>query len=426
MSMLWLCLWTFAGSGQAKSVSTRINLGETPWKFTKVVRQEINLAKDAQVCFDGKAVSVVHDGDVHSEWKPVNAQEGGFWTVDLGKAVRLSSVKLWFDTDRTRFAEVKLEVSADGSNWQTLSEGKKLCVLHKEGDFTTVGHTGTVGYTETVTATYLDLSVKATARYVRFSGLKCKAEQGQDVPVTLSEVEVNPETEQDQGQAEAMASLSFDDTGWQTVGIPHCYNEQDTYLNTSTGERCWRGEAWYRKKITIDGKDRGRMFFLEFQGVNIGATVYVNGTPIRSNTKVEQPEAVTHVGSALPFVVDITPYLRYGEENQIAVRVSNAEGTFFTWPGFGTNEGFGQAMGGIVCPVYLHKKNKVHIPFDSYSPMGKWGTYFGTVSATKDKAEVRFQVNVENAGTEACDVELRTYLKDAKGKTALAFKANGL
>lgn len=422
MSMLWLCLWTFAGSGQAKSVSTRINLGETPWKFTKVVRQEINLAKDAQVFLDGKAVSVVHDGDVHSEWKPVNAQEGGFWTVDLGKAVRLSSVKLWFDTDRTRFAEVKLEVSADGSNWQTLSEGKKLCVLHKEGDFTTVGHTGTVGYTETVTATYLDLSFKATARYVRFSGLKCKAEQGQDVPVTLSEVEVNPETEQDQGQAEAMASLSFDDTGWQTVGIPHCYNEQDTYLNTSTGERCWRGEAWYRKKIAIDGKDRDRMFFLEFQGVNIGAAVYVNGTPIRSNTKVEQPEAVTHVGSALPFVVDITPYLRYGEENQIAVRVSNAEGTFFTWPGFGTNEGFGQAMGGIVCPVYLHKKNKVHIPFDSYSPMGKWGTYFGTVSATKDKAEVRFQVNVENAGAEACDVELRTYLKDAKGKTALAFK----
>ena len=150
--------------------------------------------------------------------------------------------------------------------------------------------------------------------------------------------------------------------------------------------------------------------------------MYVNGTPIRSNTKVKQPEAVTHVGSALPFVVDITPYLRYGKENQIAVRVSNAEGTFFTWPGFGTNEGFGQAMGGIVCPVYLHKKNKVHIPFDSYSPMGKWGTYFGTVSATKDKAEVRFQVNVENAGTEACDVELRTYLKDAKGKTALAFK----
>ena len=60
-----LCLLAFASGGQAKSVSTRINLGDTPWKFTKVVRQEINLAKDAQVCLDGKSVTVVHDGDIH-------------------------------------------------------------------------------------------------------------------------------------------------------------------------------------------------------------------------------------------------------------------------------------------------------------------------------------------------------------------------
>ena len=163
------------------------------------------------------------------------------------------------------------------------------------------------------------------------------------------------------------------------------------------------------------------MFFLEFQGVNIGATVYVNGTPIRSNTKVKQPEAVTHVGSALPFVVDITPYLRYGKENQIAVRVSNAEGTFFTWPGFGPTKASVRPWEVSSARLPAQEEQGAH-SFDSYSPMGKWGTYFGTVSATKDKAEVRFQVNVENAGTEACDVELRTYLKDAKGKTALAFK----
>ncbi len=71
--------------GRLKVCPHALIWGETPWKFTKVVRQEINLAKDAQVCFDGKAVSVVHDGDVHSEWKPVNAQEGGFWTVDWVK-----------------------------------------------------------------------------------------------------------------------------------------------------------------------------------------------------------------------------------------------------------------------------------------------------------------------------------------------------
>jgi len=52
-----------------------------------------------------------------------------------------------------------------------------------------------VGYTETVTATYLDLSVKATARYVRFSGLKCKAEQ---IPTVCHPVSSN--------ESEAMAS----------------------------------------------------------------------------------------------------------------------------------------------------------------------------------------------------------------------------
>ncbi len=54
---------------------------------------EINLAKDAQVFLDGKAVSVVHDGDVHSEWKPVNAQEGGFGLWTWVKPSALSSVK---------------------------------------------------------------------------------------------------------------------------------------------------------------------------------------------------------------------------------------------------------------------------------------------------------------------------------------------
>ncbi len=109
-------------------MSTRINLGETPWKFTKVVRQEINLAKDAQVFLDGKRRFCGSRRRRPLEWKPANAPEGGIWTVDLGKAVRLSSVKLWFDADRTRFAEVKLEVSADGSNWQTLfGRQKALC-----------------------------------------------------------------------------------------------------------------------------------------------------------------------------------------------------------------------------------------------------------------------------------------------------------
>lgn len=64
---------------------------------------------------------------------------------------------------------------------------------------------------------------------------------------------------------------------------------------------------------------------MEFQGVNLAAIVFVNGQAISGNTRVKQPGVVTHVGSSLPFVVNISKYIKWGEENQIAIKVSNAK-----------------------------------------------------------------------------------------------------
>ena len=149
----------------------------------------------------------------------------------------------------------------------------------------------------------------------------------------------------------------------------------------------------------------------------------MNGTPIRSNTKVEQPEAVTHVGSALPFfVVDITPLpALWRREPDSGKGVQCRVVRFSLGPVSGPTKASGPRPWRYRLPRLPAQEEQGAHSFLSYSPMGKWGLT-GTVSATKDIAEVRFQVNVENAGTEACDVELRTYLKDAKGKTALAFK----
>ena len=40
--------------------------------------------------------------------------------------------------------------------------------------------------------------------------------------------------------------------------------------------------------------------------------------------------------------------------------VPAVRGTFFTYPNFAENEGFGQAMGGIVAGVYLHVVDPIH------------------------------------------------------------------
>lgn len=395
-----------------------VNLGNSPWKFTKVIPQETNLANTADIFYASEKLPQINDGQVGTEWRTDDTQPKELM-IDLHEPKTFDNVKLIFKGGEVRFATVRVEVSHDKKDWKVVSEGnnKKNCELFKEGDINTVNNT--FGYVQVITNTSLTIPAPETCRYLKLTIRKCLSERDHELPIRVSEIGVYSVEKSDSDTE--IASLAYNDNGWETVGIPHCYNEQDTYLNGTTGERCWRGEAWYRKTIYFDAKDRDKEIFFEFEGVNLAAIVHVNGKPIPGNSNVKQPGVVTHVGSTLPFVINITKYINWDAENQIAIKVSNANNTFFTWPGFGENEGFGQAMGGIVSPVYMHKKHKVHIPFNSYSPQGKWGTYFGTVSATKEEAVMRFQANVENATAQAQNVELRTYLKDDRGRNVLSF-----
>ena len=212
--------------------------------------------------------------------------------------------------------------------------------------------------------------------------------------------------------------------------MPHCYNDLDTYQNTNFSAS-YQGNAWYRNRFKLDASAQGKKIFLEFLGVNIGAAVYVNGKLKPGNTAVPQPGQVTHVGDFLPFVLDVTDDLRPGAENVIAVRVGNISdkpgyghdknpppfvGTsFYKPPGFGTKIDFGMGCGGIVCPVSLYTTSMVHVPANAYSPLQKWGTYAGTVSASAETARVRIQTNVENEDTGPAEVTLVTRILDASG-----------
>ena len=132
----------------------------------------------------------------------------------------------------------------------------------------------------------------------------------------------------------------FDDSGWEKVGVPHCFNDMDTYQNLSLN-KAFRGTVWYRKRFKVLHELQGKRLFLEFQSIGVGAAVYVNGRFKPGNLPVPQPQETTHVGSFLPFVLDITDDIHYGEDNVLAVRVSNAEKSFFTWPVSGLFSGWG-------------------------------------------------------------------------------------
>jgi beta-galactosidase len=251
----------------------------------------------------------------------------------------------------------------------------------------------------------------------------------------------------------------YDDGTWESVGVPHCYNDLDTYQNADTSQT-FRGNAWYRKHFSLSNTSRGKRIYLEFESVNIACAVYVNGHFKPGNTAVKQPGNVTHVGSFLPFALDITNDVIFGDGNVLAVRVSNLEAEsadknpttttsagavlnpedpsayerarqkkaafelFHSDPGFGTSIDFGMGFGGIVGPVRLHIVDPIHIPLNTYSPLGKWGTYADTVAANQDVAKVRIQTNIENSGPTTEDVHLITQIVEEGGNVVTTLRSD--
>ena len=225
-----------------------------------------------------------------------------------------------------------------------------------------------------------------------------------------------------------VTSLHFDDSKWEQVGLPHSYNDMDSYLNVSNADAyMWVGDTWYRRRFSLDKFKDDRRFVLEFQGITVASCVYVNGVAVIGNSNVPQPDDVTNVGSFLPFSIDITDYLKFDQENVIAVRVSNSDKSFYTYPNFGVYSGFGMGFGGIVAPVYLHVLNPIHVAPNVYDIDGEWGVYIATTRADEKHAVVKADVQVCNNEDALATIDVVTSVYDPnKKKVAISTKTLSL
>ena len=219
-------------------------------------------------------------------------------------------------------------------------------------------------------------------------------------------------------------AITYSDGSWKDVGIPHTWNDTDTFINQPSGGgdgSMAGGTCWYRKHFTLDNSYSGRKIFVEFEGVHVGAAVYINGTFLPGNSAVTADANATHVIGFMGFVVDITPYVHFGTtDNVLAVRVGKSQG-FYADPGFSLVFRFGQADGGIFRPVWLHITDNVHVPLNLYSTLNQWGTYVATTNVAADgsSATVRMLTNVRNDGTAAQSVSLTTKVVDATNTVVL-------
>ena len=95
---------------------------------------------------------------------------------------------------------------------------------------------------------------------------------------------------------------------WEVVSLPHCWNALD---GQDGGNDYWRGTAYYAKTITRSELPAADRYYLEINGANSSADVYLNGKPMAH-----------HDGGYSTWRVDLTEALE--EENLLVIAVDNA------------------------------------------------------------------------------------------------------
>ena len=96
---------------------------------------------------------------------------------------------------------------------------------------------------------------------------------------------------------------------------------------------------------------------------------------------------------------DLTPHLKPGEKNVLAVRVDNTH--------FGNTRWYSGS--GIYRHVWLNVTEPVHV--------AQWGTYVTTPEVSESKAQVVVQTVVRNDSDALQDCTLTTQILDSDGKT---------
>ena len=202
------------------------------------------------------------------------------------------------------------------------------------------------------------------------------------------------------------ADAGFDDSGWDSVTLPHTFNGADG----DDGGEYYRGPAWYRRSLTLERVPAGRRLWIQFDGAALATDLWVNGVHLGR-----------HEGGHAAFRFDATAALRPGR-NLIAVRVDNSK-----LPAIAPLGGDFTVFGGLYRSVRLIEVPDVHIDLADHGGPGVYAILQGLDAA---RATLNAQVLVRNDGPRRARMPVTIRISDAKGDmvaggTALARVESG-
>lgn len=193
-------------------------------------------------------------------------------------------------------------------------------------------------------------------------------------------------------------SPEYEDASWQPVELPHTYNSEDGAgrMTAADDGNYYRGTVCYRRNLALSSEEcSGKELYLEFEGANTVAGVYINGR-----------FAGEHSGGYSAFRFDITDYIYPDKDNLIAVIVSNAP-TDHIAPI--TDNGDFTKMGGLYRGVKLIAVEPVHIALND---SGSCGVYITPRNISETSADISILVKLDKAET----AEAKAAIYDPQGK----------
>lgn len=198
------------------------------------------------------------------------------------------------------------------------------------------------------------------------------------------------------GDVPEAATPSFDDSSWRQLDVPHDFSVEGDFSSTnfSCSGYLPGGIAWYRKTFTVPAQWQDKIVAVQFEGVSAKGEVWLNGKSVGG-----RPWAYT------TFSCDLTPYLKFGGTNVLAVRVDHSAMDDTRYYG----------GSGIYRHVWLIATERLHIGDD--------GVFVTTPEVSEQKARVVVETTVDDE-VAAADIDLSTELIGPGGQVVGTSRTN--
>lgn len=186
-------------------------------------------------------------------------------------------------------------------------------------------------------------------------------------------------------------NADFNDSQWRLLNLPHDWSIEGAFNEDNPagygGGALPGGIGWYRKTFIVPATAKGKLVFIDFDGVYRNSEVWINDHYLG-----KRPYGYSS------FQYELTPFLNIGKNNIIAVKVDNSQQPNSRW----------YSGSGIYRNVWLSTVNPIHVDH--------WGTWINTPEVSERSAKVALETSIRNQSDADAVVEVETIIYDANGR----------